>query len=335
MANGTKAQRRLQFARLADSDSGEAIAATTIWRGTGTLEDTRNVYFVPEDVGLLSGTDRSNTSMTGSALALDATEATYEQLPHILEMAIQTATPVSDSGGGDGWIYTYTFPTTAIPTVKPYSIEGGDNNQAESAAFFHCADFTLSGNEQEAWMMSANLFGRAVANDTFTAGLTLPAVNHMNFGKTLLYIDADSDAYGTTLKSNSLLQASLKYTTGLVPKFTADGRLDMSFVQSTMFDATLTLTFEHNTNAVTEKTNWRNETARIIRLINEGPAFTTGGVYDYRTVIIDVPGKWLDFAKIGERNGNDVLEGTFQIRYNATKASAGSIVVVNSLASLP
>lgn len=332
---GIRALRKLQFARNVDSDSGDAIPATTIWRGTGTLEDARDLHFIAEDVGILSGTDRTNTSALNAKLALDATPATYEQLPHILEMNVQTATPTSDSGNGSGWIYNYVIPTTAGNTIKPYSIQGGDNIQAEVANFMHGTDFTLSGEEQKEWMMSSNLFGRTVVPTTFTPGLVIPAVDELNFGQTKLYIDPDSNSWGTTLFSNTLLQASLKYTSGLIPKFTADGQLYFSWVQTTMPDIVLTMTLEHDSGSVTEKANWRNELPRLIRLLNQGPALTTPGIYTYKTMIIDLAGKWLKFTKIGERNGNDVYETTFQGRYNATQASSGRILVVNELSVLP
>jgi hypothetical protein len=31
-------------------------------------------------------------------------------------------------------------------------------------------------------------------------------------------------------------------------------------------------------------------------------------------------GKWDNFNKIGERDGNDIVEGTFRARYNSTAA---------------
>jgi hypothetical protein len=332
---GIKALRKLQFGKQADSDSGDAVPATTIWRGTGTLEDARDLHFIAEDVGILVGTDRTNTSALNVKLTLDATPVTYEQSPHVMEMAIKKVTPNSDSGGGSGWIYSYTIPTTSGNTLRPYTIEGGDNQQAEEANNMHCTDFTLSGDEGKEWMLTANLFGRTVVNTTFTNSLTLPTVVEANFGQSRLYIDNDSDTWGTTLKSNTLLQASLKYNTGLVPKFTADGQLYFSFVQTTMPEIVLTATFEHDTISVSEKTNWRNETSRLIRILNQGSALTTPGIYTYRTMIIDLAGKWEKFAKIGERNGNDILEGTFVCRYNSAQASAGQILFVNELSSLP
>jgi hypothetical protein len=336
MANGIKALRKIQLGRNASSDSDDVIPATTIWRGTGTIEDTRNLYFVQEDVGYMTGSDRTNTSMLGGKIALDPIEATPEQLPHLLEMNIKEATPASDSGGGDGWIYTYPFPTTAIQTLKPYTVEGGDNAGAEVLNFVHGNGFTLSGAGGDAWMMSGELFGKQVVPQAFTGGVTLPAVNTLNFSKTKLYIDADSNDWGTTQISHTLLGSTFKYTANNIGKMSADGALTFSYVQPTMPDITCSMTFEHNDNAIAQKVLWRAETPRLIRLICEtGAVFANTGLYSYRTLIIDMAGKWLKVGPIGEQNGNDVVEGTFQVKVNEVKASAGQIVVVNALSALP
>src|SRR3990172_1227522 len=213
---GAKTFRKLQLGRNADSDSDDVIAATTILRANGTIEDTRNLYFVEEDVGLATGSDRTNTSLLGAAIATEPIEATYEQLPHFLEMSVKAATPVTDSG--DAWVYTYPIPTTSFPALKPYTVEGGDDAGAEVANFVHCMDWTLAGVGGEPWKMSGNLFGKTVIPQAFTGALTLPTVNTMNFSKTKLYIDSDSDSWGLTLKSNTLLGATLHYNAKLIGK---------------------------------------------------------------------------------------------------------------------
>ena len=156
----------------------------------------------------------------------------------------------------------------------------------------------------------------------------------MNFGKTKLYIDDDSDDFGTTIISNTLLGATIVYNANLIDKSPADGNLYYSFVETPAPEMIATVTFEHDGNAVAEKADWRAENPRLIRFINEGTALTTAGTYTYRTLIVDMAGKWLSFGKIGERNGNDILEGTFHMRYNAAKATGGKIIVVNEVATL-
>jgi hypothetical protein len=332
--SGIKALRKVQLFK--EQTKGVPGPATTIWRGpAGTLEDTRAIKFIPEDVGVISGTDRTTTRKLSGALLMETVEATFEQLPHILEMGVKLVTTGAADGSGAGKIYTYTFPTTSANNFRTYTIETGDNQEVEEMEFCYVSDFTLTGGETEGWTMGANIIGRQVSLSSFTTAATLPTVEEIVFGKTKLYIDAIGGTFGTTLKSNTLLSAQLSYKSGYVPKFTADGNLYFSFVQTTMPEAVLNLTFEHDTTSTAEKVNWRAETARKIRLIATGSAFTAGSAYSAKTMIIDLNGKWETFKKIGERNGNDILEGTFRGAYDETSADYGKVVIVNTLTALP
>src|SRR3989337_3944885 len=127
----------------------------------------------------------------------------FELFLDVLEMAIKTATPSQDGAGTD-YIYTYAFPTTSGNTIKTYSIEGGDDNEAERMAYCFVKDFTLSGNGRTAYQLQANIQGRAPALGAFSAGLSLLAVNNMNFGLTKIYQDAIGGTVGTTIKSNTV-----------------------------------------------------------------------------------------------------------------------------------
>lgn len=332
MSNGIRALRKIQLGHNTSSDSGDIIPATTIWRGMGTIQDDRQFYFVPEDVGMMGGTDRSNVSFLGASISLDAVDATPEQLPILCELNIANATPTSDTG--DGWIYTYPFPSTSQNTFYPYTLEGGDNNQAEVVDFLTGQDFTISGEGQKAVMMSGNCFGRQVQKQPFTNGVSLPAVTPFNFSMSKLFIDADSDAFGTTLISNTLLKATFKYTSMIVAKPSADGALYFAYVVQTGFAAQLQVTFEHNSNAVAAKDDWIAQNGKMVQWLLQGNTFTNPGTYDRRVAKINLAGKWSKFNKLGEMNGNDILEGTFDCKYNSTAATNGQIVVVNSLPAL-
>jgi len=330
---GIKALRKLQFGR--ESTAGTIVPATTIWRGIGALEDKSEPQFVEEDIGYLSGVDRTYIPFVEGGLSLDSTPMTFEQLPHLLEMGIKTATPVQD-GTGSGYIYTYDFPTTAAPTIKTYTIEGGDNQQAQVMQYCHAQEFTLEANAKEAWMMSAEIIGRQVANQAFTGSVALPSVEDMLFAKTKLYIDAIGGSWGGTQKSNTLLAASLKYTTGVIPKYTADGNLYFSFIQYTQPEVVLSVTFEHEGTAVAEKANFESQTPRLIRLQIQGSTFAAAGTtYSVKTCLIDLAGKWEKFNALGDQDGNDVIEAEFRARYNSTGAKFGKIVVVPALSALP
>lgn len=334
MAEGIKALRKIQLGR--ETTAGSAVASSTRWRGMGTILNDREVIFPEEDVGFLVGVDRSYTPRIGAQLSMESTPATFEQVLHVLEAGVKTASPVAD-GSGSGYIYTYDFPTTAANTIKTYTIEGGDNIQAEEMEYAFVSSFTLSGAAREAWMMSADWRGRQVTKTTFTAEATatLPDVEEMLFSKSALYIDAATGTAGTTQVSNTLLSAELSVTTGWMEVYTAEGNLYFSFTKQAQPEITLNVTFEHNASAVAQKDAWIAETPKLVQLKCTGSAFTTAGTaYSAKTMIINLAGKWESFEAIGEQDGNDIISGTFRARYNADAGMVGQIIVVNDLSAV-
>lgn len=90
----------------------------------------------------------------------------------------------------------------------------------------------------------------------------------------------------------------------------------------------MSITFEHDATSVAEIAAWRTGTARSIALQFDG---STAAKY----LKLQMVGKWDNFEKIGERDGNDIVTGNFRARYNATAAAFFTAIVGNSLASLP
>jgi len=178
--------------------------------------------------------------------------------------------------------------------------------------------------------------GREVASDSdgFVT-VTIPDVEEALFSKSKLYIDNSSDTLGTTLVSNTLIGAELSATTGWQAVYTGSGRLDLSFIKQVQPEIKLDITFEHNTTATAEKAAWRAGTARQIKILCEGSALATAGaLYTYKSMIINLAGKWDTFEKIDEQDGNDIVTGHFIARYNSVAALFASIIVVDEVDSL-
>lgn len=330
---GIRALRKIQLGR--ETTAGTEVDATTVWRGLGTIEDQLETVFTEEDVGYLSRVDRTYIPKVQAGLSMDEVVATYEQLPHILEGGVKTATATRDGTAGSGYAYTYTFPTTAANTIKTYTIEGGDNQQEEQFTYGFVTDFSLAGAGGEAVTMSANWVGRQVATGSFTTTATLPTVEAVLFSKGTLYIDTAGGTMGSTAKSNTLLGFGLDVTTGWQPVYTANGQVYFDFNKNIGPEVLLTITFEHDATAVAEIAAWRAGTARQIRVKFAGAALTTTGTYTTKVVYIDLAGKWESFDKIGEQDGNDIVTGTFRARYDATASKFAEILVVNELSALP
>jgi hypothetical protein len=326
---GVKALRKIQLG--SETTAGTDVAATVIWRGLGTMSDDREVTFVDEDVGILSGTDRTYIPKLEASISLEETPATWEQLPNLLDLCVESETGTQDGAGSD-YIYVHNFPTTATRTIKTATVEAGDNQQAEEMHYAFGRSLTLSGAGGAAVMVSADLVAQMDVNPTTTyTALTLADVDEILFGNTSFYIDGTGTYPATTQVSNVVHEFSLNINdTGFKPKYVDAGSLKFPTHFQDMPDVTLDITFLHGADVVTEKANWRNETARAIQLSISGPAVTTAGTtYSNKTLIVDLVGKWESFEPIGDIDGNDVIQGTFRGRYNSTAAAMGRITVVN------
>lgn len=335
MAGGKWAQK-IQLGR--ETVPGTAVAATTIWRGVGgNLKDDSEVTMVDEQIGIAIPTNRSYIAQVGGSLSMAATPATYEQLLHILEAGIKTVGTGAADGPGSGKVYAYTTPTTTVNTIKTYTIETGDNQQAEEMAYCFVTKFTLSGERGQAVMMSADWIGRGVSGTTFTGSLTVPVVKEILSALGSLYID--NTTIGTTQVTETLLAWELSVETGWKAKWTIDGLATVfafHYFDRDAFSAEFSATYEHNATAVAEKTKFRQNAVRLIRLQIAGDALTTPGTtYSYKTLRIDMAAKYTSFEALDADDGNSIIDCKAQVGYDPTAALGLSITVVNELASVP
>ena len=335
MPPGLKTLRKLQLGQ--EATAGTAVAATALWRGMGTIEDTRETVMPEEDVGFASGVDRSYVPKVEGALEMDAVEATFEQFPYIGAAGVEDITTGAADGAGSGKIYQNDFSTSAQNSIQTFTIEGGDDQGAEEFDYCFVTGFTLSGESFASWMMNPTWIGREVTPSTFTASIAIPTVEEILFAKTKLYIDAIGGTHGTTQISNTLLAAELVVDTGYRPIPVGDGNLFFSsHALKSPPDITLSITFEHDASAIAEKVNWRAETPQLFQLKSEGTALGTAGTtYTFKTLIINVAGRWEDFEKIGDQDGNDIITGVVRVKYNSTAAFFAQLITVNELTTLP
>jgi hypothetical protein len=300
----------------------------------GVIKDNREVVFPEEDVGILGGTDRSYIARTWSELAMPSVESTFEQLPYVFEAGVQAvATGVVDTDGS-GYVYSYAASTTSQNTTGTYTIEGGDDQQEEEFDYGFVKHFNLSGDGQGALMMSSDWTGQVTADGTFTTGQSIPAVAEILVNSATLYIDDSAGGIGTTTAGDTLFGIDLDWTTGLQEFWAVDGSLDFSLIKFTADDIVLTMTYEHNGTAVTEKAKFRAGSTRLVRLLFEGPDLTTEGTFAKKTLRIDVAGVYEDWSVLEDQDGNDVVTATLRVRYSGTDTLKAEAVIVNELSAL-
>lgn len=335
---GIKRLRRIQFGK--EVTPGTAVAATTRWRGTGVLKDLREVEEHEEDVGILGGTDRTDIVAYKGGIDLAATPLTFEQFPYILAMAFGGPTTGAADGSGSDKIYTTNVPTTSLPTLQTYTVEGGDNYEQEVLEYAYCTKFSIVGAPGKVNTLSASLAGRQVQRlSGGFAAATLPTVENVLFQKSKVYLDAIGGAYGTTQVANAVLGYKVDVEIPTVMKFTADGALTFSFAQFVDYTIKGEITFEHDAavnGASGAKLDWRNQTPKLLQIKMEGSAPTSvGTTYMKKTILVNLPIKYKVADPLADQSKNDTVKLQFRSRYNATAGNAGNFVVVNELTTLP
>jgi len=335
---GIRGLRRVQLGR--EVTEGTSVVSTANWRGeSGSgLVDTREVVFVEEDIGYVSGLDRTHVPRLGGTFAMDATPATFEQLPYLPSASIVNVITGTADGVGSGKIYTYTFNTNSVQAIQPYTIEYGDDQEAEEMNGSFAESWELAGRGGEAVMMSAAWVGRSVAVAAFTAQPAIPTVEDALFGNSKLFVDAIGGTIGTTQLVGTFLGASLRVNSGHTHKHSGDGSLQPSirYLSKGKYMVDFTLTFEHDAGGVARKVDWRAETARLVRWQVEGSNLATAGtLFSKKTIRFDCAAKVTVVPGLGDQDGNDILEVSFRSRYNVTSARHASLVVVNEIAALP
>ena len=330
-AYGPFTMNKTAFGR--ESAFGTGVAATTLWRAPFSMvEDASEVVTVDENVGLLVQAERTYFTKHQGRLALPATELTFEQVCHILEAGVMTATP---SGSGT-YTRAYSYPTNnTVPTPKSYTIETYNSLADVDALEMNGSlveEFTFEGNAREAWKMSATWFGRRPVTTTPTALSTLVTVEEALIPKTLLYIDASGGTVGTTQKSGVFMGAQIRVKTGLIPLPVGDGNLYHSTYKWTKPEITFTLTMELEKDGAasmvsTERTAFTNRTVRLFKTNCTGSgskafAMTWAGVYD-------------SVGDYTNSDGNTTVQLSGHAVYSSADTLFWTATVINTVATLP
>lgn len=327
--SGAKALGRVQFAQ--EAVAGTAVAAEERWRGIARFpKDARGKEQPEENIGFTSQTSRQHDLFLLAEMEFPETTATFEQLLHLLEASVMTATPVQD-GAGSGYIYQYDMPTGDAVNIKTYTLEGGNNKHAERMEYGLVKEWTLAGRKKETLKMSAMWEGRQTADFTFTASTITPAVQAIKFQKSKLYIDNVGGTLGATWIQNSFLDFSLKYTSGWYLSHVGDGEMYPKFAEFVGAKAELTLTLLHNATTKAERDLWKLNTPRKIRIqsVGETAFVTPGSVYTYPTLNIDLAGVYTAFDPPNDEDeGANVYKVTFQVGYDSTAGFAFRITDV-------
>jgi hypothetical protein len=258
-----------------ESVAGTAVAATEIWRGLAAYpDDDRTRTAREEEVGLLVPAEDTYDTQYGAIIQLPATEASYEQLPHIFEAGILTATP---TGTAPNYVREYSFALgTTFNTIRPYTLRCGNSiatGDFQVVPYCFVSEFELSGQSGEAWMIASTWNGQRLTSGTPTGALSLLSVTPMIFANTLLYLDDTGGTIGTTQAEGVLRAFSMRVQTGVKYVVPGDGQLYYinHWFDRPAIEISLTLALENDDNIVAaERADFAANVIRLLRLQTPG-----------------------------------------------------------------
>lgn len=341
---GHKGLSKIQLGQ--ESIQGTAVAADTIWRGPfAGLKDARETESVEEQIGIALKSSRKYASKLLAELSMPVTPLTPEQALHVFEAGIkQVNTGVVDGAASSGYTFDYPFGTTAMNTISTYTIETGDESQAEEAEFCFVTGFTITAVKGEAVMISSEWAGRQVISSTFTGALSAPDVTQIHASAGTLYIDDNDQAFGTTqISSGNVLEFSIEVTTGRVPLFTADSG-ELFFVGEYFnvdeFEVSLEIKWLHDTAAIAEMVKWRANEERLVRLEFTGEDYGTPGSGTLFTggksgIQIDIPCAYDEFSALEHEDGKSIVTATLSGGYENVSAEGLALIVATETVAVP
>lgn len=315
-----------------ESTPGTAVAATTIWRGPfGGPEDTRIRKIKDESVGTLVPAELAYDTQLGATLAMPSTELTFEQVTHLLEAGILTATPT----GSGPYTRAYSFPLDTARTIRAYTIEAGNvlapADQMEMPYSF-VSEMELSGKVEEAWMMSATWKGQRWVNAAITGALSVPAVEPALFGRTRFYVNDSGGSIGTTQVNAILIEATIKINTGIQFVPMGNGNLYPTAHKYVKPEGTFTLSYElEETGGVNfvavERSRWQSGLGRLIRLDVPGSSANRNFRMDFFAI-------YDKFSAYENSDGNVSVKAEGHFGYSSTDSLFATITVINNVASM-
>lgn len=332
MTYATKPFNLCQIGR--ESVAGTAVPATTIWRGLfGGFNDERTRETAEEDVGVLAPSERTYDTMLGVTAPMPETPLTFEQVLHLLEAGVQTATPT----GAGPYVYVYSYSLADTPNpIRTYTLRLGNRIAAadvRNISYALVQEMTFAGKQGEAWMMQGTWMAPRAVAGTFTASLALPAVEQAIFANTIFYLDNSGGTIGTTQKIGVLMDAEVKIEPGLTWVPVGDGNLYATAHKHGRPRVSFTISYELQQVAgvslvAVERAAYEANALRLIRLRCAGSAG--------RYFQLDMAGRYDNVSEYKTEGENNVVV-TFEghCDYSAADALFFTATVANGLATVP
>jgi len=331
---GVYGLRKVQLGK--ETTKGTAVAATEILLCTAEVNANYDIYQNVAPFGIMAenaGPAKVVSKAVDVMLNLDG--ITYEQLAWLLSMALR---PVVTAGAGP---YTHTYDPSMAALAVPDSMTlelrhtDGTDNEDLRIEYLMARKLSFTINEKQQLQCKADCFGRQVTDNAISAA-TLPAnLEHIVCAEGNVYLNdswaaADAGPPGGGSWSGKLVKANVEITTGLEPFWGVSGNPYFTRHKETGkkgFKASITAVLDGAAAGATTQAERTKAAAVAQRFMTLYFAGTSA-----RKLQLTLAGRHEkgEFAKIGEQEGQDIMEMSIVGWYDATAAKLWKAIVTNN-----
>lgn len=341
MTQGRKELRSIRLKK--EATPGTRVAPRFLWRGNGDmLEDQREVVQVEEQIGVFGGSDRTYISKLAGALSLAETEMTFEQAMDLLYMAGLGTTSIAPYQGTvldatSSVLMEAVVPTQQTFPIASYTVEAGDNVEAEVMPYALATSVSITGAGGEPLMISADLTGRYVditnASGSFSAVGTIPAVETILASNGTVWMADLPSGQGTgQVVAGNVLAFEMSMESRYTWKYPVDsGTIYPHVAVFTGIDISGQLTFEHQISGTQggagsagQKIKWREQTPQMLQMRFQGGTIANGTTgYENKSFEFVLPIKFESFDPLDDMDGNNIYVASWTSRYNVDTPALG------------
>lgn len=281
------------------------------------------------------GTKFSTTEILGKEWAefKISGAASYQDSAYLLSSCLAYSAPTQIATSG-AYTWTYAPSSTAVDTVKTYTVEQGSSVRAHKLTNALVTeveyDFTRKGVE-----VKGSGLGQAISDGiTMTASPTTVAEKPILPTDIDVYLDSTSGGLGTT-KLTRAVKCNIKVSDRFGPVWVLNSA-NTSFVATIESEpkAEVKLMVEADSGGMGILTNMRNTSTQFLRVsaTSQDNAGSTGT--NKYSLQWDAAVKVKDVSDFSDEDGVYAIEWTFDMVHDATWGKAFTVSNVNSLSAL-
>ena len=352
-AAGIRALRRILIGKEASNAHGLLVIPTTLLVGNLSARMEQGIYQPDQlETGRLARYERSEIISRQAELSYES-DATFQQIHHLLNMAIRDSGPnAAVTVGLHTWEPIYNAETlTELDELRnapaSYTFYYGDDRIQWKTGFVGCNQLEFNGQVGDVVKVRANLFGRdmevldntsmslpitsaeflnnsTVMNDD--PRLTLESVK-VNQGKLFVIDHGMTPTFSATDMTGGHLPGTLvdfayRIITGYSPQRYAGGDLFYTDIAQAKRGVELDLTVAMNA----EVANWYRDHYRTLNTRQN-----TRDVWLYfdgdnsKEFALGISGALIEYGELSEREGQDIVRVKYTSQYNESQAAINGL----------